>query len=214
VLRNYYTFTFNYHLRYNIGAAAIFANHTMKYDRATVKQWAGDSQWRALRADLARFQSNGYSGWASEGFWALAIYRCQKSAHNARPNWIWTPARVALAIIKKMFTLVTHISIDYDAEIGPGLLIPHCGPIRVHGATRIGADCCLHHVCTIGAGRTPGGAVIGDHVWIGCHSSILGPVIIGDDATIAANSLVIANVPAGATAIGVPARVLFGTRGS
>lgn len=183
----------------------------MKYDRTTVKAWAGDSQWRALRADLARFQSNGFSGWGTEGFWALAIYRMQKCAYRGRPHWLWMPARALLAGIKKLFTLVTHISIDYDAEIGPGMLIPHCGPVRVHRDTKIGVDCCLHHVCTIGAGRDPGGAIIGDHVWIGCHSSIIGPVTIGDGATIAANSLVISNVPAGATALGVPARILPGT---
>jgi serine O-acetyltransferase len=117
-----------------------------------------------------------------------------------------------LAVLKKIFTIVTHMSIDYQAKIGPGMLIPHCGPIRVHGDTEIGADCCLHHVCTIGAGRVPGGAVIGDHVWIGCHSCVIGPVTIGDGATIAANSLVIDDVPAGATAIGVPARILPGYR--
>ena len=183
----------------------------MKYDRNTVKAWAGNSHWRALRADLARFRASGYSGWASEGFWALAIYRLQNIVHNSRPRWIWIPARVALAVVKKLFTIVTHISIDYDAKIGPGLLIPHCGPIRVHGDTKIGADCCIHHVCTIGAGRAPGGAIIGDHVWIGCHSCIIGAVTVGDGATIAASSLVISNVPAGATALGVPARIIPGT---
>jgi serine O-acetyltransferase len=63
-------------------------------------------------------------------------------------------------------------------------------------------------MCTIGAGPRAGGATIGDHVYIGCHSSIIGAVTIGDDAMIAANSLVISDVPAGVTAIGVPAKML------
>jgi serine O-acetyltransferase len=182
----------------------------MKYDRDTVKAWARNSQWRALRADLARFHLQGLSGWGSEGFWALVIFRLQKITQNARPRWIWVLPRVFLAFLKKLLTIITHISIDQEAEIGPGLLIAHSGPIRVHGSTKIGSDCALSHVCTIGAGRKPGGATIGDHVWIGCHSSIIGPVTIGDDATIAANSLVISNVPPGTTAIGVPARILPG----
>jgi serine O-acetyltransferase len=185
----------------------------MKYDRNTVKEWAEDSQWRAIRADLARFRLQGYSGWGSEGFWALAIFRLQKTCQLARPRWMWTPARVGLALVKKVFTLVTHIGIDHDAEIGPGMLIPHCGSIRIHGDTKIGADCCINHVCTIGSTGRPGGAVIGDHVWIGCHSSIIGRVIVGDNAVIAANSLVINDVPAGATAMGVPARILPGAAG-
>ena len=57
-----------------------------------------------------------------------------------------------------------------------------------------------------------GGANIGDHVFIGCQSCILGPVAIGDGAIIASCSLVIEDVPAGATAIGVPARILHSAR--
>jgi serine O-acetyltransferase len=180
----------------------------LTYDRNTVKAWAGDSQWRACRADLARFRQHGYTGWGSEGFWALVIHRSQKVVRERRPRWLWTPVRLVLGVINKLFTMVTHIDLHPDAQIGPGLLIPHVGPIRVHGNTKIGADCAIHHVCTIGAGPRPGGATIGDHVYIGCHTSIIGAVTVGDGAMIAAGSLVISDVPAGATAMGVPARIL------
>ena len=180
----------------------------MKYDGATIRQWAGNSQWRAFRADLARYRLQGCTGWGSEGFWALAIYRLQKAVGRYRPRWLWAPARLILGIIKKLISIVTLIDLHQDAEIGPGMYIAHGGPVRVHGATKIGADCALHCVCTIGAGPRPGGAIIGDHVLIGCQSSIIGAVTIGDDATVAANSLVISDVPAGCTAIGVPAKIL------
>jgi serine O-acetyltransferase len=114
---------------------------------------------------------------------------------------------ILIAIVKKLFTAVTHMDIHPDAQVGPGLLIPHVGPLRIHGLTIMGADCAIHHVVTIGAGPTPGGARIGDHVLIGCHSTIIGAVTIGDYSVIAANTLVLANVPANSTAIGVPARV-------
>ena len=87
-------------------------------------------------------------------------------------------------------------------------MILHCAQIRVTKGVKIGADCVLGQICTIGAGATPGVAKIGDHVYISPHSCILGPVAIGDGATIAASSLVLSDVPAGHTAIGVPARVL------
>jgi serine O-acetyltransferase len=189
-------------------AAALSARAPLEYDRNTVKAWAGDSQWRACRADWARFRENGYSAWGSEGFWALFLYRLQKAAGEFEPGWLSAPARLVLRITRKLLAIVTIIDIDPDAEIGPGLIIPHGGPIRVHGATKIGADCALHHMCTIGAGPRPGGATIGDHVFIGCHSSIIGKVTVGDGAMIAANSLVISDVPAGFTAIGVPAKML------
>jgi serine O-acetyltransferase len=182
--------------------------NAMKYDGDTVKAWAGDSQWKACQADLAHFREHGSPGWWSVGFWALAIYRLQKVVKGWRPGWLWAPARLGLRIVKKLFEIVTLIEIHPDAEIGPGLILPHGGPVRVFGGTRIGADCVLNHVCTIGAGFRPGGATIGDHVFIGCHSSIIGEVTIGDGAVIAANSLVISNVPPGFTAIGVPAKML------
>lgn len=186
----------------------------MKYDRDTVKAWAGNSQWRSLLADLARFRSQGYSGWGSEGFWALVLYRAQKVIRRYRPRWLWAPVSLVLGVLRKLFTMVTHIDIDPGAEIGPGLLIPHVGTIRVHGATRMGADCSLYQGCTVGAGFRPGGATIGDHVYMSCNSSIIGAATIGDGAMIAANTLVIADVPAGTTAIGVPARILPATDGT
>jgi serine O-acetyltransferase len=180
----------------------------MKYNGSTIRQWAGDSQWRAFRADFARFREHGYTGWGSEGLWALAIYRLQRFVRLRRPQWAWAPLHVALAVVRKFISIVTLVDLHPEAQIGPGLIIAHGGPVRVHGATKIGADCSLHHVCTIGAGSRPGGAVIGDHVYIGCHSSIIGAVTIGDNAVIAPNSLVISDVPSGCTAIGVPAKTL------
>lgn len=182
----------------------------MIYNRETVKAWAGDSQWRALRADLARFQDHGFTGWGSEGLWALALYRMQRIVNELRPRWLWMPVRLFLAVVKKLFTMFITVDLHPHAQIGPGLFIPHGGQIRVHADAKIGADCAIHHICTIGAGPQPGAATIGDHVTMSCHTCIIGPVSIGDDAIIAAGSLVISDVPAGATVLGVPARVMPG----
>jgi serine O-acetyltransferase len=184
----------------------------LKYDADTIKRWAGDNQWRAFRADLARYRKQGYSGWASEGFWALVIHRLQKVVRRSQPRWLWMPIRLTLGAANKLFTMVTHTNIHPDAQIGPGLFIPHVG-LRLHGNTKIGADCTIHQVCTIGAGPRSGGATIGDHVVIGCHSSINGAVTIGDGAIIAPNSLVISDVPGGTTVMGVPARTFLRTGG-
>ena len=104
--------------------------------------------------------------------------------------------------------MLTGIELHPGADIGAGLLILHDSQIRVADGVKIGVDCVLGHVCTIGVGATPGVAKIGDHVHIAPHSCILGPVTIGDGAMIAASSLVLSDVPAGHTAIGVPARIL------
>lgn len=180
----------------------------MKYDGDRVKDWAGESQWRAWRADLARFRKHGHSGLFSEGFWALTIYRLQHAIHRSRFRWVWLPCAVLLAVVKKLFTLVTHINLHPHAKIGPGLFIPHVGPIQVFPWATIGADCAIHQVCTIGARGQLGGPQIGDHVLLGCHSCVLGAVRVGDGARIGAGAVVVNDVPAWATVVGVPARVV------
>jgi serine O-acetyltransferase len=178
------------------------------YNGDTVREWVGDSHFRAWRADLARYRQQGYSGWGSEGFWALTIYRTQRWLGSRQRSALWLPIRLPVAVLKKLLTMVTHINLCPEADIGPGLFIPHVGPIQVFPWAKIGADCSIHQVCTIGAGSRPGGAVIGDHVMIGCHTCILGPVSVGDGAAIGAGAVVVTDIPAGCTAIGVPARAV------
>lgn len=180
----------------------------MQYDRETVKEWAGDSEWRAWRADLARFKAHGYSGWGSEGFWALTIYRTQCWLEHAEPRLLWLVPRLAMKIVKKLFTSVTHINLNHTASIGPGMLIPHVGPIQVVPGATIGADCAIHQVCTVGAGSAPGLPVIGDHVMLGAHTCVLGPVHVGDNVSIGSGAVVVTDIPSDSTAVGVPARAI------
>lgn len=177
----------------------------MQYSKDTVKAWAGDSQSRAWRADLARFKSQGASGWGSEGFWALTVYRAQRAAMTLPPGVLTTALRSALRVLRKIVALATLINIDERAVIGPGTFIPHFGPIQINGEASIGADCAIHQVCTIGAGSRPGAPVIEDHVFIGAHTCVLGPVRIGAGAVIGSGAVVIGDIPAGAIAVGVPA---------
>ena len=180
----------------------------MKYDSGTVKEWAGDSQWRALRADYRRFRQNGYSGWGSEGFWALAIYRAQRALQKSKTRRLWAPAAIGLAVLRKALQIVTGLDLHPGADIGAGMLIPHGSQVRVIEQARIGVDCTLSQVNTIGAGLASSRPTIGDHVYVGPHACIVGGVTIGDGATIAACSVVLSDVPAGNTAIGVPARIV------
>lgn len=93
-------------------------------------------------------------------------------------------------------------------EIGPGLFVSH-GQCTILSAERIGANCQVHQGVTVGwdyrGDRRP---IIGDDVFIGCGAKILGAITIGDGASIGANAVVMCDVPAGATAVGIPARVI------
>ena len=92
--------------------------------------------------------------------------------------------------------------------IGPGLFISH-GQSTILSAERIGANLQVHQGVTVGwdyhSERRP---IIGDGVFIGAGAKILGAVTIGDGARIGANAVVLCDVPAGATAVGAPARIV------
>lgn len=182
----------------------------MIYDRETVKAWAGDSQWRALQADYARYRFEGLRPLRCEGFWATAIYRFQRMIRQSNRPVLLFPLQVVLAVMWRILTTFTRVYLSAESKIGPGFVLTHGWLISIDRDTEIGAHCTIFHVCTIGAGPNGSGARIGDGVYIFCHSSVIGKVTIGDNAVVAANSLVISNVPAGATAIGVPAKIMPG----
>ena len=92
-------------------------------------------------------------------------------------------------------------------EIGPGLTLAH-GHGTILTAERIGRDCWIHHQVTIGWDyKTDRSPILGDDVFVGAGAKILGAITIGDGARIGANAVVVRDVPAGATAVGVPATV-------
>lgn len=169
------------------------------------------SHWRSLRADLARMKEMRYSSpWSSAGFWAVTIYRLQCILRDGEPKWLLFPPRAVLAILRRFVSLITGIQISADARIGPGLLVPHPGSIWIDAYATLGSGCTVYHGVTLGEGPTGKGARIGDNVILSCQCSVIGRVNIGNGALVAANTLVIYDVPAGATAIGVPAKIIPG----
>jgi serine O-acetyltransferase len=92
-------------------------------------------------------------------------------------------------------------------EIGPGMTIAH-GHGTIVTAARIGRNLWIHHQVTIGWSYGGGLPTLGDDVFVGVGAKILGDLEIGDGARIGANAVVIEDVPAGATAVGVPARLV------
>ncbi|MEM6388588.1 MAG: serine acetyltransferase [Pseudomonadota bacterium] len=109
----------------------------------------------------------------------------------------------------RFWSVVTGADIPINTQIGGGLILPHPNGIVIHPQSQIGPNCIVFQQVTLGVNRGQKGApVIGGHVDIGPGARILGPVRIGDHAVIGANAVVLSDVPEGATAVGVPARIL------
>jgi serine O-acetyltransferase len=107
------------------------------------------------------------------------------------------------------WSAVAGCEIQLDARIGGGLLIPHPNGIVIHPNAPLGPNCLIFQQVTIGStADAPGVPRIGGHVDIGAGAKVLGPVTIGDHAKVGANAVVLRDVPAGATAVGIPARII------
>ncbi|MCL4188333.1 MAG: serine acetyltransferase [Rhodobacteraceae bacterium] len=117
------------------------------------------------------------------------------------------------ALHHRFWSVVTQAEIHPGTRIGGGLLLPHPNGIVIHPDAEIGPNCLIFQQVTIGVGPRPGLPRIAGHVDIGAGARILGGVTVGEHARIGANAVVIADVPAGATAVGVPARVLVAGAG-
>jgi serine O-acetyltransferase len=97
--------------------------------------------------------------------------------------------------------------IGRKTNIGPGFVILHSFGIVINSSVRAGKNLTLEHGVTIGSEKNQN-PIIGDNVFIGAGAKIIGPVSIGSDVKIGANAVVIHDLPNGATAVGVPARVV------
>ena len=105
----------------------------------------------------------------------------------------------------------TGIEIHPGAKIGRRLVMDHGMGIVIGETAEIGDDCLIYHGVTLGGtGKDHGKRhpTIGNNVLISCGAKVLGPFKVGDGARIAANAVVLGEVPENATAVGIPARVV------
>lgn len=158
----------------------------------------------------------------------LECDRVALAKKSRRPNifgdeiWKFQICMRKLAYFQKTGSLLRHyyrlkfhrlsvklgFSIPYNA-FGPGLAIVHYGTIVVSGQCKIGNNCRMHAGVNIGAnGGETQAATIGNNVYLGPGSKIIGNITIGDNVVIGANAVVTRNVPAGVTVGGVPAKII------
>ena len=105
----------------------------------------------------------------------------------------------------------TGIEIHPGAEIGRRLVIDHGMGIVIGETAQVGDDCLIYHGVTLGGtGKDQGKRhpTIGNNVLISTGAKVLGPFTVGDNSRIAANAVVLSEVPPDATAVGIPAQIV------
>ena len=133
---------------------------------------------------------------------ALIAYRI---SHYLYINKLFFLAR----LISQISRFFTGIEIHPGAKIGRGLVIDHGMGVVIGETAEIGDNVLLYHGVTLGGtGKDKGKRhpTVGNNVVIGAGAKVLGPIYIGSNSKIGANSVVLNNVPEGVTAVGIPAK--------
>ena len=114
-------------------------------------------------------------------------------------------------LLSQLARFFTGIEIHPGAQIGKGLLIDHGMGVVIGETAEVGDNCTIYQCVTLGGtGKDVGKRhpTIGNNVMIGSGAKVLGPFKVGDNSKIAANAVVLNEVPPNSTCVGVPARIV------
>lgn len=161
----------------------------------------------ALVAEDFRTQGDGV---LSQGFWVLFWHRFGNWRMSVKPKALRAPLSLAYKVGAKLSQWFAGIDLPYTVNVGRRVKLEHFGGM-ILVARAIGDDVIIRQNTTFGIARTDRlreWPVIGDRADVGAGAAILGRVDIGQGAKIGANAVVLKNVPEGAVAVGVPARIV------
>jgi serine O-acetyltransferase len=162
-----------------------------------------ESTWDTIRGDYRRHGSV-----IGAAFVSLCLYRYGRwgiGLHNPVARVL---ASKSYGFLNMFVANVTKVWIPPQVTIGADFHIIHTeGSLSIHPATIIGDRLGVMHNVTIGTNMRDGAPVIGDDVFIGVNSTVLGAIRIGDRVRIAANTAITTNVPSDSIAVGSPSRI-------
>lgn len=163
--------------------------------------------WHAIRED---WEAHGRD-WTKPGFRAIATYRFGVWRMKLHPRPVRAPFSVLYGWLYRRARNHYGIDLPYTVQLGRRVVIEHCGAVVIHGKVKIGDDCIVRQGVTIGVRSTDRPwdvPELGARVDIGAGAKILGKIRIGDRVQIGANAVVLRDLPAGAIAVGIPARII------
>ena len=166
---------------------------------------------KRIREDIAAVRQRDPA--ARSGFEILLMYAGVHALFWHRPaHWLYRHHCFFLArLVSQLTRFFTGIEIHPGAVIGHNVFIDHGSGIVIGETAEVGDGCTLYQGVTLGGtGKDTGKRhpTLGNNVLIGAGTKVLGPVYIGDNSRIGAGSVVLRNLPANCTAVGVPAEVV------
>jgi serine O-acetyltransferase len=136
---------------------------------------------------------------ATDGTMSMVLYRLMQGSRDMG-------AAPLEMVFNKLNSALGNCIIGRGADFGPGFVLFHSNGVVINGKVRGGANIHLHHEVTIGdddQGRSP---TLGNNIHIGAGAKIFGPIAVGDGAKVGANAVVVKDVDANTTVVGIPAR--------
>ena len=141
------------------------------------------------------------------GTFTVLVYRFGRWAYGVKIPVI-RQILIALYLFIDVFCVaVTGMKVHPESEIGPGLIIHTFSCVHVL-VKRMGHSCTINQGVSLANVRGSGRPVIGNNCYFGAGCKVMGGVTLGDNVVVAANSLVISDVPSDCTVMGVPARII------
>lgn len=161
--------------------------------------------WELIKEDWV---ANGRD-WTRPGFRALVVYRFGVWRMGVKSRYCRAPLSILYCFLFRRIRNRYGIEFPYSIDAGRRIVIEHQSAIVIHGGTVMGDDCIIRQGVTIGnryMDKPFDAPRLGNRVNIGAGAKILGGISIGDDAMIGANAVVLHDVPAGVTVVGIPAK--------
>jgi serine O-acetyltransferase len=136
----------------------------------------------------------------TDGTAAMVLYRLMQWSRK------WRLLPLAM-VFNKLNAICCHCIIGRGADFGPDFVLVHSTGVVINGEVRGGRNVVIEHQVTVGADRRQS-PVLGDDIFIGAGAKVIGPVQVGSGARVGANAVVVKDVPAHSTVVGIPARVV------
>lgn len=183
---------------------SVLPNEIIDYSQAPANDL---SLWEQLKED---WNTHGRD-WTRPGFRAVAVQRFGVWRMKIKPKLLRIPFSVVYKMMHRKVRNTYGIEIPFSVKLGRRVVIEHQGGIVINGLCAVGDDSIIRQGVTLGnryLERPLEVPSLGKRVNVGAGAKIFGNISIGDGASIGANAVVLCDVPPGATAVGIPAKIV------